>query len=70
MYDEHYVPAFTDWQDKPDIGFIVAGYSSGQRLAEEYQIDITQGACGEPRIVRPKTDSGVTWSGHPTLYFG
>ena len=69
MYDELYVPAFRDWHDKPDIGFIVAGYSSGDTLPEEYQIDITQGVCEDPRLLRPKADCGVTWSGEPEAIF-
>ncbi len=74
MFDERYVPTFKEWQDKPPLGFIVAGYSSGESMAEEYQISINGGICDEPRLVRAKDDSGLTWNGEPEaitrLFFG
>jgi len=65
MFDELYEPAFQDWPKKPDLGFIVAGYSSGSGMAEEYQISIQSGACGPPAKLRGSDDAGVTWSGEP-----
>lgn len=32
FYDEMYVPAFASWTEKPEIGFLVAGYSAGAGL--------------------------------------
>lgn len=64
MFEERYVPTFQDWQVKPALGFIVAGYSRGEAMAEEYRIAIQEdGTCEPPQPVRPKNDSGVTWSG-------
>jgi hypothetical protein len=65
LFDELYVPAFKDWKAKPDLGVIVAGYSSGQSMAEEYQIDIHNGECRGPRSIRDKSESGITWGGEP-----
>ncbi|HKZ76819.1 MAG TPA: hypothetical protein VJ124_00740 [Pyrinomonadaceae bacterium] len=74
MFEEHYVPEFREWKEKPNLGFIVAGYSSGEAMAEEYQIDIANGTCGPPRLIRPKNDCGITWSGEleaiSRLFFG
>jgi len=47
----------------PSMGFIVAGYSSGENLAEEWQITIREGKCPEPELVRPKDETGITWAG-------
>jgi hypothetical protein len=64
MYDEQYKPAFDDWQQKPALGFMVAGYSSGETMAEEYQITMTEdGRCDGPKSLRQKNESGVTWNG-------
>lgn len=63
IFEEVYTPEYKDAPIKPQVGFIVAGYSSGERMAEEYQIDIVNGNCDQPRLLRPKGDSGVTWSG-------
>ena len=45
------------------MGFIVAGYSAGEDLAEEWEIHIDKGNCLEPKPVRPKDDTGITWAG-------
>lgn len=65
MFDECYIPAFRDWPNKPLLGFIVAGYSAGVGMAEEYQMDIINGECNGPRPVRPNNECGITWSGEP-----
>ncbi len=65
IFDELYTPEFSSWPEKPTLGFIVAGYSANEGMAEEYQIDIVNGNCNGPRLVRPKKDSGATWSGEP-----
>lgn len=63
MFEELYVPAFQAWATKPPLGFVVAGYSTGEAMAEEYLISILDGACGPPALLRPKADSGMTWNG-------
>lgn len=63
MFDEMYASAFEDTDKKPPIGFLVAGYSAGELMAEEYQIDILQGDCSEPCPTRPKDETGISWHG-------
>lgn len=66
MFDEKYVPAFRTWEgQKPFLGFIVAGYSPGEPMAEEYAIHILGDECEGPVLLRPKDQSGVTWNGEP-----
>lgn len=65
IYDEHYLREFAEWPQKPALGFIVAGYSKGSALAEEYRIGIEGGECTEPIPVRPQNECGATWSGEP-----
>lgn len=65
MFRENYEPAFTQWPQKPPLGFMVCGYSSGSSLAEEWQINIENGSCSGPVLVRPLDDTGVTWNGDP-----
>lgn len=66
FFEEHYQPTFNEWPEKPPLGFIVAGYSAGGDLAEEFRIDISpKGECPDPIPVRPKDSCGVTWSGEP-----
>lgn len=66
MFDEMYVPAFSTWEgEKPFLGFIVAGYSPGEVMAEEYSIHIFGDECEGPTLLRPKAQSGVTWNGEP-----
>ncbi len=66
VFEEHYLRAFEGWPQKPPLGLIVAGYSSGGDLAEEYRIEISdEGECGEPVEVRPREQCGATWNGQP-----
>jgi len=68
IYDELYVPAYDDWPDdqrKPDLGFIVAGYSSNAAMADEFQIAIVNGDCEPPLALRQGETSGLTWNGQP-----
>lgn len=66
VYDELYVPAFKDFAfQKPDLGFIVAGYSSKASMADEFQIDIKNGECIGPRAIRERDQIGMTWGGDP-----
>lgn len=65
FFEELYVPQFKDAQQKPVLGFIVAGYSAGEDLAEEWRIRIEKGDCSEPELIRPKNVTGITWSGEP-----
>ena len=65
FYEELYAPEFKDVGGKPDLGFIVAGYSAGEGLAEEWRIQIVNGDCLAPELLRPKNVAGISWSGEP-----
>lgn len=65
IYDEHYQKAFQDWKSKPTLGFMIVGYSSRQPLAEEWKIDIIDGACKGPYPMRQQYETGITWNGEP-----
>jgi len=66
LYDEHYVPAFAAWPQKPVMGLVVAGYGSGSAMADEYKIDVdAAGNCPPPILVRPSTECGAMWAGEP-----
>lgn len=65
FFDQNYLAAFAEWPQKPDLGFIVSGYSSGSALAEEYRVLIAQGECEGPTRLRAPDETGVTWNGNP-----
>ena len=65
IYTEKYRPAFENWPAQPSIGFLVAGYTPGQSLAEEYRVEVVNGECGDPQLLRPQEDSGISWHGEP-----
>ena len=66
VFDELYSPAFENFpHKKPDLGFIVAGYSAYAPMADEFQIDIKEGKCDGPRPVRAREQIGMTWGGDP-----
>ncbi len=65
FFEELYQPQFAKVQQKPALGFIVAGYSPTDFLGAEYRIEITEGECPPPEPVRGSTESGMTWAGMP-----
>jgi hypothetical protein len=66
VFDDLYVKAFKDFpHQKPSLGFIVAGYSAHEPMADEFQIDIQNGECRGPRRLRAREEVGVTWAGDP-----
>jgi hypothetical protein len=66
MFDDLYVPKISGWKQPPELGFIVAGYSAKQNLAEEYAVIIAAGGtCGPPELLRPLGESGSSWGGQP-----
>jgi hypothetical protein len=68
VYEELYQPAMKDAPGPPypEIGFIVAGYSTGGHTPEEYSININaDGSCGEPVLMRKAAEVGATWAGQP-----
>ena len=66
MYEEHYLPAFGSWAQKPRLGFMVAGYSPGALMAEEFLIEVDdQGQCADPIPFRTQDTCGASWHGQP-----
>jgi hypothetical protein len=63
MFEELYTPAFRDWSNKPPLGFVVAGYSARGGMAEEYKLEVVDGVCHGPILLREAEDTGVAWSG-------
>jgi hypothetical protein len=64
VFDELYAPTLKDFpHKKPDLGFIVAGYSANAPMADEFQIDIKEGVCKGPRPVHTREQIGMTWAG-------
>jgi len=74
IFDTNYIKEFQSWKDKPNLGFMIVGYSSGETLAEEWKIDILNGQCNGPYLKRKKEEIGITWNGEPEaitrLYLG
>lgn len=66
VFDDLYVKAYQAFpQQKPSLGFIVAGYSANAGMADEFQIDIQNGICSGPKRLRTREEVGLTWSGEP-----
>jgi len=61
IYEEKYLPAYGDRDEKPGLGFFVTGYSHSGDLAEEYEVTISDGDLEGPTMVREKDEVGVTW---------
>ncbi len=55
VYQDRYVAAFDAQAQKPAMGFIVAGYSSGEGMAEDFLIEVAEGGwCAGPQRLQPK----------------
>jgi hypothetical protein len=65
IYEDNYVEAFKALkpEQQPQLGFIVAGYSSGAAWADEYSIVIDKGNCAPPNALRGSEESGIFWAG-------
>lgn len=51
----------TPHENKPVLGFVIAGYSSGIDLPEEYQLIFPN--TTSPVLIRPVDEVGLTWNG-------
>lgn len=63
FFEDSYQPHFEEREEDPDIGFMVAGYSSNADLPEIWEFVIQNGECPEPRQRRSREDTGISWSG-------
>lgn len=78
IFEDTYTPFFERWENKPDLQFIVAGYSKNDSLLchnpEIWQILINKGECRDPVHLCKDTDTGIYPIGMPEpiwrLFFG
>lgn len=62
IFNEKYSPFFNQWAEKPELYFIVAGYSkSGSKVSnpELWQISIIKGICKDPIPMCKPSDTGI-----------
>jgi hypothetical protein len=65
IYDERYKPFYETWEQKPNLGFFVTGYSSDSNFAEIYEIAITDGSCNAPKLLQDQASNGISFGGQP-----
>ena len=69
FFDDLYTQFYPDPKNQPPLGFIVAGYSTGETLPEEWRLFCANGTCQGPTLIRQKEECGVYWDGQPELIF-
>lgn len=67
MCDRHYQTNFSSVaeKDKPQIGFMVAGYSTGAPRGEVWRLELIKGVCFGPEKAFDMDTSGFRWDGMP-----
>lgn len=65
IYDDLYLKEYENWDEKPNMGFMIVGYSSNTHFPEEWKIDIQNNICKGPYKVRGENEIGITWNGEP-----
>ena len=65
VFDDLYSKEYPEGSPmRPDLGFIVAGYSTKDAsMAEEFQVEVRNGQCSGPTPVRAKHEIGLTAAG-------
>jgi hypothetical protein len=61
LFEEHYQHHYGKEKDrskKPSLGFMVAGYSSGADLAEEWVFTVEAGECPDAILIRQSNACG------------
>lgn len=66
MFDQRYEPAYSQAANKPDMGFKVVGYSSGQSLGEVWNMKFGDSGCVGPELEIPTSDPGMAVEGTPS----
>lgn len=64
FFTEKYDGCFT--KNRPALGFMIVGYSSGEALAEEYVLQIENKSI---QLIRQKEETGAYWAGQPEAIF-
>lgn len=75
IYEDNYLKNYPETSPiKPNLGFMICGYSARKDFAEEYRINIVDGKCEGPQLVRGEDQIGMTWNGEIEaiirLYYG
>jgi hypothetical protein len=67
MFDRYYEQDFahTPGHQRPTLGFMVAGYSSGQQRGEVWLLQVEGGVYYGPDLVIGQDVSGFRWQGQP-----
>lgn len=67
LFEEVYSSVYPRGVQGPALGCIVAGYSSGQLMADQFEVDILgDGSCPPPFRLTPREDSpSILWAGQP-----
>jgi hypothetical protein len=68
LYDENYVALGLAQSPGVQLGFLVAGYSSGAQLSELWLIEIKNGQSDPPRLIFDKGVTGIYAGGDPEVY--
>lgn len=65
MFDRHYEQAFAQLpgDQRPSLGFMVAGYSSGQPHGEVWHLQVDKGVYYGPDLSMGQDVSGFRWQG-------
>ena len=65
FYEELFLPQFAaDLSNAPAMGFIVAGFSSGAKSGEIWEVDVVGGQCRPPHCAAPASMAwGAQWQG-------
>lgn len=64
FYEERYQALYEDSEEGGNIGFFIAGYSSGADTPEIWECRIAGGQCPEPSVRKSREDTGIDWSGN------
>ena len=65
----NYTREFAGWENKPDLGFIIGGYSAGATHAEDWIIQINENQIHPPELLRDLVESGLVWQGQPEAIY-
>lgn len=65
IYTDRYVPAFSNWPNKPALGLLIGGYSRPSNFCEQWMIEVSQGGdCNGPYRIFGEDGSGsISWNG-------
>jgi hypothetical protein len=68
LYDENFVASGASATPGTQLGFYVAGYSSGAQLSEVWLIEIVNGQCAPPRLSIGQGVTSAAAGGDPEVF--